>query len=543
MSSAAPEVEQARAAYEQRAWRRAFALLDAPEVRATLAADDHERRAVAAYLVGEDDAAADAWEAASRCAAASGDVATAARCAAWLGFASLLRDRVAYASGWFARARRLLDDAGVEAAASGYLLVPELLGALEAGEPTTALALAERASTIARRFDDDDLRALAGLGRGQALLAAGDLAAGTAALDEVMVAVTAGEVGPLTSGIVYCAVVLECMALLDLPRAAEWTAALTDWCDGQPDLVPYRGQCLVHRSQLHQASGAWPTALEAARAACERLADPPHPALGLARYQEAELHRLTGDLEAAEAGYQAASRLGHDPMPGLALLALARGDLGSAATGITRALEATVGHPSRALHLAAAVEVLHAVGDAAALRAVADELAALAARAPSPVLQALARQAGATAALSAGEPSGALADLRTAAAAWRSLRMPYEAARVALLLADACEAVGDRSTARLERANARATFSELGARVDLARLDASTAAPPAGVLSAREREVLAELAAGRTNRDIARRLSISEHTVGRHVEHIFAKLGVSSRAGATAYAYQHGLLR
>lgn len=63
-----------------------------------------------------------------------------------------------------------------------------------------------------------------------------------------------------------------------------------------------------------------------------------------------------------------------------------------------------------------------------------------------------------------------------------------------------------------------------------------------GGLTAREAEVLRLVAEGGTNKDIARTLVISEHTVARHLNNIFAKLGVGSRASATAYAYAHGLV-
>lgn len=121
--------------------------------------------------------------------------------------------------------------------------------------------------------------------------------------------------------------------------------------------------------------------------------------------------------------------------------------------------------------------------------------------------------------------------------------MPYEEARARLQVGLACRALGDTDAADLEIGAARTTFERLAARPDLARLDRLTAEgrPDAGVLTAREREVLRLVATGRTNRDIASVLVISEHTVGRHLQNIFAKLGLSSRAAATAYAYEHDL--
>lgn len=501
--------------------------------------------AVAAYLKGQDDVCEQAWEAAHRAALDAGDVAESARCAFWLALCLLLRGRMAQAGGWLGRAEALVTDADIECAASGYLLIPQLLRALDGGQPATARDLAVRATELGKRFDDADLRAFGVLGHGQALIAMGETVAGTARLDEVMTSVAAGEVGPVASGIVYCAVILECMAMFDLPRAAEWTDALTAWCDAQPGLVPYRGQCLVHRSQLQQASGKWPDAIATIEAACARLSDPPHPALGLAHYQEAELHRLVGDLDRAEAAYREASRHGHDPMPGLALLELARGDVEAAAAAVRRALSETQASAPRLALLAAAVEILRVAGDLSAAREAADELATRASSSSSIALGAMAAYATGAVLVESGDAGQGLGRLRDAARAWRSLRMPYESARTGALLARACDALGDRAAAQLELANAQETFAELGATPDLERLAGTTSVQPdaAGAgLSERERQVLVHLAAGRTNREIADVLVISQHTVRRHVENIFAKLGVTSRAAATAYAYQHGLL-
>jgi DNA-binding NarL/FixJ family response regulator len=535
-------LDRANAAFAARAWDEAFAAYLAAVDDGPLEAEDDERLAVAAYLVGDDDACERAWEAAHRAALGAGDRTCAARCACWLGLFLLMQGHMAKSNGWLARADRLIEEIG-ECTASGYRLVPELLAALGAGDPARARDLAVRAAVIGTRFDDPELRAFAGLGHGQALIAMGDSVTGTARLDEVMVSVVSGEVGPVTSGIVYCAVILECMALFDVARAAEWTAALSAWCDSQPALVPYRGQCLVHRSQLQQASGDWRTASSTVEEACRHLTDPPHPALGLARYQQAELHRLVGDFPRADEAYRLASRLGHDPMPGMALLELARGDTGVAAATIGRALEETQDAMRRPALLAAAIDILRTVGDVAGARAAADALVVLASASTSPLLAAMAAHGLGTVLVAEGDPGAALGELRAAARGWTSLRMPYEAARTAVAAGVACIALGDRTSSTLELDNARRTFAGLGARPDLERVAALTGATTAGAgLSEREREVLALLVVGRTNREIADALVISQHTVRRHVENIFAKLGVSSRAAATAHAYEHGLL-
>ena len=539
-------IERARAAFADRDWSAACAAFaEAVE----LSAADSEQRAVAAYLTGNDDVCERAWEAAHRAALEAGDVEDAARYAFWLGLCLMLRGQPAQAGGWLSKAHSLVDDTagggGGEMAASGYLLIPACLGALDGGDAAAARDLALRVIDVAKRCDDRDLLAFGLLGHGQALIALGDTGAGTARLDEVMVSVTGGEVGPITAGIVYCAVILECMALFDLQRAAEWTDALTDWCDAQPDLVPYRGQCLVHRSQLQMATGHWTDAIVTAEAACRRLTDPPHPALGLAYYQEGELHRLAGRFDEADAAYRQASRHGQDPVPGLALLEMARGELDASVATIRRARHES---PGPAV-LAAAADLLLASGDVAGARSAADELVALtSSTAASPVLRAMSSHAIGGVLLAEGDPGAALVELRKATRAWAALGMPYETGRTTALLASALAAMGDRTAAEIEFDNARAIFTDLGAGPDLRTLDESSSSPSpststsAAGLSVREREVLVQLASGKTNREIAAALHISQHTVGRHVENIFTKLDVTSRAAATARAYELGLV-
>jgi DNA-binding NarL/FixJ family response regulator len=540
---------RARAAFDRGAWAEACAAFAEANRDAPLGPGDHERHAVASYLTGADDDCERAFAAAHRTALDAGDPADAARCAVLLALCLALRGQMARAGGWLARAGALVEETG-DCPAAGYLLVPQLLGALDAGDAGTALDLSQQATRLGKRFGDGDLLTLGTLGQGQSLIRAGDAVAGLARFDEVMVAVTAGEVGPVVTGIAYCAAIIECLRLHELARAAEWTGALTAWCDAQPDLVPYQGQCLVHRSQLQQAVGNWPAARTMAEAAQLRLTDPPHPALGLAHYQLGELHRLTGELDGAEREYRTASRHGYDPMPGLALLELARGTADAAAASIRRALAETGGPIDRPSLLAAAVDIFRATGDFEGAQAAADELTDLAARRASEVLAAMAAHARGTVKLGGGDAVGGLAELRTAARVWQSLHLPYQAARTAVLVGLSCAALGDRTAADLELGNARDAFAALGARPDLERLAAltgETRPPPADAasvagLSAREREVLGHLAAGRTNREIAEVLVISQHTVRRHVESIFAKLGVTSRAAATSHAYEHGLL-
>jgi ATP/maltotriose-dependent transcriptional regulator MalT len=549
---AAP-VERGRAAFGRQAWREAFAAFSAAAAETPLDVTDQERLAISAYLVGEDDSSTQAWEAAHRAALRAGDPPRAARCAFWLALGLLLRGHPAQAGGWLTRVERLIEESGTDCSASGLLLIPAMLTSLGAGDPVTARDLAVRATALGDRFGDPDLRALGTLGHGQALIAMGELRAGVARLDEVMLSVTGDEVGPVTTGIVYCAVILECMQLYDLQRAAEWTGALSSWCDAQPDLAPYRGQCLVHRSQLQQSSGAWSDAISTAEAACDRLARPPHPALGLAYYQVADLHRLVGEVDRAEAEYREASRHGQNPMPGLALLQLARGADDQAVAGIRRALLEARDALQRPALLYAAVDIYLAAGDLLAARSAANELTSIAAGSSSHVLGAMAEHALGAVLVAEGDPVTALAELRSAGTSWQGLNIPYEAARTAVWRGTACGDLGDAATALVELGNARDTFAQLGATADLERVTAQlnrvTGKAPmtatrdvALLLSDRERQVLAEVATGKTNREVAQTLAISQHTVGRHLENIFTKLGVTTRAAAIAAAYERRLL-
>ena len=539
-------LERGRGHYRAGRWALGYESLESTPLDRR-APEDWERLAVCAYLTGRDEQSAAAWEAACSAHLRAGDPAEGARCAFWLAFGLLMCGEAARANGWFSRSRSLLEESGVgECPASGYLLIPPMLEALGSGDAAGARDMAVQVVGIGSRHRDTDLRVLGTLGHGQTLLALGQTTAGTAKLDEAMVAVAAGEVGPVATGIVYCAVIGECMSAFDLVRATEWTTALSAWCDAQPDLVPYRGQCLVHRSQLQQAHGDWGDAVDAAEAACRRLADPPHPALGMGYYQQGELHRLRGDFEEAAAAYVRARRAGHEPLPGIALLELARGASAAAAQMIRRALLEVRAVHERTRLLAAAVDILAAVDDVSGARSAADELAGLATGSSSTVLHALSEHARGAVLLADGDPAGALGHLRRAAAAWRQADLPYDLARTTVLVARCCSQLGDQASATLDVDLAVETFMRLGAQHDAVaarKLTAPSRSPGKGVnpLSEREREVLAQVAAGRTNREIAAALVISEHTVGRHLENIFAKLAVPSRAAAAAYGVERGL--
>ncbi|GAA4717588.1 helix-turn-helix transcriptional regulator [Phytohabitans rumicis] len=524
--------------FERRDWGRAYedlARLGTP------GAADLERLAIAAYLTGHDEESDDAWLRAHQEFLRLDDGARAARCAFWLAFGLMLRGEDVRAGGWLARAQRLLDEGGEgECAERGYLLVPVALGALDA-DPPAAYASFARAREIGARFGEPDLVAIGTLGCGEAMVRAGKTAEGVALLDEAMVAVTAGEVSPRIAGIVYCAVLLECHAVFDLRRAREWTVALTRWCDTQRDLVPFRGQCLVHRAQLMQLQGEWPDALDEARHACERLAD--RPAAAMAYYQLAEVHRLRGEFPVAEEAYREASRRGYRAQPGLALLRLAQGEAAVAAAAMRTVMDQAGDRITRSYLLSAHVEVMLAADDVPAARAAATELAELADDLDTPYVRAVSAHAAGAVCLAAGDAKAAVATLRRAWTLWRELDAPYDAARARVLIGLACRALGDHDGATLELDAAAWAFRKLGAAPDLSGVErlAVRATPPGGPLTPREVEVLRLVAAGKSNRVIAADLFLSEKTVARHVSNILGKLGLPSRSAATGYAYEHGL--
>jgi ATP/maltotriose-dependent transcriptional regulator MalT len=540
------DLELGRQAFARRAWADAHASLSASDRAAPLDVEDLERLATAASLIGRMDEYEALLERIHRVYLDAGDLLRAARAAGWLGMNLAIRGEVGPAGGWFGRAHRLVQAEQGEHVEHGYLLLPTAFQHLATGELDAAFAAAGEAAAVAQRFRDADLLALALQFQGLIRVEQGRLPEGLALLDEAMVGVTAGEVSPIVTGIVYCGVIACCEEAFDPRRALQWTNALTHWWEEQPQLVAFTGRCLTHRVGIMQLHGAWREALEAARLARERCEQAMNrAATGQALYQQGELHRLQGDVAAAEAAYREASRYGREPQPGLALLRLQQGDVDAAAAAIRRVVDEATQPMHRAGLLAAYAEIMLAFGDLEHGRSASRELAETAETSRSPMLSAIAAQIGGAVALAEDDARAALASLRHAAEFWQELDAPYETARVHVLRGMACRALGDDDSAALELDAARAVFAQLGATPDLARVNdligRSGTAETHG-LSARELEVLRLVATGKTNREIAEALVVSQHTVARHVQNICRKLGVSSRTAATAFAFEHQLV-
>jgi DNA-binding CsgD family transcriptional regulator len=538
-------VARGRDAQARRAWDEAYELLVTADGAAELAAEDLEDLATVAFMLGRENDVR-LLERAHHAHLATGEEIRAARCAFWIGITLADRGALGPASGWLARSERLL--ANRDCVEQGYLLVPLLLRQSASGELEAAHATALAAAEIAERFDDADLLALAVMSEGRVLLEQGRVEEGLARLDEAMVSVTADELSPHVTGLIYCSLIAGCHEVYDLRRAHEWTAALVSWCEEQPGLYVYTGECLVHRAEVLQHQGAWRDAREEAERARRRFAARPgssRRASAQAAYRQGELHRLLGEPAAAEAAFREANELGWEPQPGLSLLRLAQGDVAAAAAAIRRAVVETAEPLKRAGLLPAYVEIMLAEGQLEEARRACRELEECAAPVGSDMLSAVVAQARGAVALADGDASAALTESRRADRIWQELAAPYESARTRVLVGLACRQLGDEDAGERELEAARRVFHELGAAPDLARteqLSRRTASRPTGGLTARELEVVRLVATGRTNKAIADELVISEKTVARHVSNIFTKLRISSRSALTAHAYEHGLV-
>jgi len=540
------ELERGRESYRLRGWADGYRSLALADARTPLGPEDLELLARAAYLIALDDDCLHALERAHRAYLDSGEAVGAARCAFWLGFRLVALGEMGPATGWLARARRALERVERECVEHGYLQLPLVLQHLATGDYEAAYTTAVQAAEIGERFSEADLANYARHLQGRALLKLGRVDEGLALLDEAMVAVIAGELSPVVTGLIYCSVIEGCHQVYELRRAHEWTAALTHWCEQQPDLVTYTGSCLVHRAEILLLRGAWPDAIDEARRAMERVAQGADQlAAAGAFYLQGEGYRLLGRFDEAEDAYRQASQSGAEPQPGLALLRLAQGRTDVAAAAIHRVLGETSGRMERAKVLSAAIEILLAAGDIDDARNASRELQEIAEHHHAGMLTAMSAQAHGAVEVAKGDPQTALQALRRAEQAWQELEAPYEGARVRVLVARACRALGDDDSAALELQAARAVFERLGAAPDLARVDTlishASSHHPSG-LTPRELQVLRLVATGKTNRVIATELFLSEKTVERHVSSIFTKLDLASRAGATAYAYEHQLV-
>ena len=539
-------VKRGRECYGRRAWAAAHEALSRADQIAPLTAEDLDQLATAAYLIGRDVDYLTLLERAHHAHLAAGENLRAARSAFWLALRLLFRGEPARANGWRARTERLLDREERDCVEHGYLLLLVAQQHVGAGDWESAYANAAQAVAIGERFREADLVAAARHLQGRVRMQQGRVGEGLSLLDEAMVAVTANELSPLVTGLIYCSVIEGCDEVYALERAREWTSVLAEWCGEQPEMVAFTGVCRVHRAAILLLQGAWSGALEEAKCAGERCRVVNNRlAAAAALYLQGEVWRLRGDLAAAEEAYRSASEWGWEPQPGLALLRLAQTRTDAAAAAIRRVVSETTERSQRLRLLPAYVEIMLAIGDTEEARKASAEIEESTQSFDASVLRAMATHANGAIELAAGNPLAALTLLRRAWDEWQRLEAPYVAARVRMLLGLCCRALGDDDGALLELAGARAVFEQLGATPDVMQIAALTRPEPARGqhgLTSRELEVLRWVATGKSNRAIASQLFLSEKTIERHLSNIFNKLAVCSRSAATAYAYEHRLV-
>lgn len=537
-------LETARDASREQDWARAYDCFAAARELAPLAPDDLDALSGACWWLGRVDECLEAAEAAFRGYLDAERAGDAAMCAITNAVSLFLRGDEALGSGWLGRAQRLLEDLS-EQPAHGYLrYIVEVEGALGGADLDAVAAAARDVQQIGRRHHDGNLVAAGVVGEGRALLKRGAAERGLQLLDEAMIAVVSDDLDPEWAGNVYCHLMAACHEVADVARARDWTEATSRWLAQLPAAVLFTGICRVHRSQVLQVTGEWHRAEEEARRVVDDLDGIHVDSVAEAHYQIGEMRRLRGDFSGAEAAYGSARQLGRDPHPGLALTRLAQGNAEAAGNAIAAALEAVGGdRTARARLSPAQAEIALATHDLAVAERACADLEDAAARYGTSGLEAAALHWRGALMLAQGRASEALPSLRAACRRWHSVHATYDAARSCVLLGRAYQEVGDPEAAAAELASAKETFERLGATFnagEVAELTAGRTLPKG--LTERQAEVLALVARGRTNREVAQGLVLSEKTIARHLSNVFTKLGVSTRTEAAAFAFQHGLV-
>ncbi len=537
------ELRRARDSYERHEWVTAYRALSDLDDDA-LDASDFEALATTAYLLGRINDVVHALQRAHQISLDAGDLPGAVRAAYDLTIALWQAGETAVGNGWLNRAARLLEEFDGDAAERGYVYDAQLMSHVFKGEFSEAFDLAPRLSEYGHRFAEPDLIALGGNAEGRLMIYAGSVAEGLERMDEALAGVMAGEVGPVAAGRVYCSTVEACQEVSDLERAEEWTLALTRWCDAQPGLLAYTGQCATHRGQLLRLHGAFAEAVEELERAVERyVALDGGSAVGQAHYELGETFRQMGDLPSAERAFETAAVHGHPAQPGRSLLWLAQDRADDARAVIRRLLTERQDAVHRAQILPAAVEILAAAGDADEAASLAKELSGLGPRFGCTGLSAAGQHCLAVAALCGDDLGGSVHAAQRSLEIWTRLEAPYEVARTRVVLGRALRLLGDENSADGELKTALSEFTELGAAQDKRGVAALlSAGDRPGGLTAREVEVLRLVATGLSNTEIADELTLSEKTVARHLSNIFTKLGVASRTAAAAFAYRNDLL-
>ena len=472
MSQVADSLESARSAAGSHAWREAYDTYATANER-DLSPSDLERFADAAWWTGRLDQAISLRERSYAGYAAAGEKLNAARLALTLSWDQSGRGAFAVSHGWFANAERLLEGEP-ESVAHGLLALTRAVNALfAAGDLTAAITDFDLAAELGERFGDRNIQVLALVGKGRALVKAGEIDAGFALLDEGTAAATCGELQPYYTGLIYCITISSCQDLGDYRRAAEWTEAANRWCD-RLDVSGFPGACRIHRAEVMRLRGDWPGAEKQAIEACEELLDFDRFITAGGYYEIGEIRRRRGDFASAEEAYRTANELGRDPQPGLSLLRLAEGKVDAAVAGITRALDELEDPLSRLRRLPAQIDIAVAAGDLKTARGAAGELEQIVDAYKIGTQRAAAFDATVHYALgeiklAEGDSEGASRCLRRARDEWQGVGAPYETAHARMLLGVALRRQGDEHAATNELEAAEAVFERLGAKLDQER--------------------------------------------------------------------------
>ena len=539
--SSVQAISNARAAFAAHNWPLAYELLSDANSHTELSAEDLDALADTAWWLGRLDDSVAARERAYESHVKDGARDRAAMAALSVSLALGDRGDEALAAGWRARAYRLAEEEP-DSLTSGYLLGVDSDAAFHAGSLEECLDKAKEAQRIGEIHGDKTLIAFGLHLQGQGLVQQGHIAEGWARLDESMVAVAGRDLKPVWVGLMHCGMLLACEHLADPRRGWQWVETTEKWLADHPGAVLYSGVCRIHKVRFMQLRGIWPDAEAEAWRARDDLTGVHVYTAARCYYEIGEIKRLRGDYDEAQELYQKAHQHGWDPQPGLAQLRLAQGRIEAAAAGIRRALDGARDKPAAAALLPHRIEIALATGELDEAASGADRLGEIAEEFHSPGMLACAATARGAVFLARGDARAAVTELRDAIGAWLLLDCPYEVARARVLSAAGLQMLGDEDGATFELEAARKTFEDLGALPDCRRVTQLLRGDPRpGGLTEREIEVLRLIAAGRSNKEIASELVISERTVARHVSNIFTKVGVPSRAAAASFALKQGL--
>ncbi|MBI1723578.1 MAG: AAA family ATPase [Gemmatimonadetes bacterium] len=417
----------------------------------------------------------------------------------------------------------------------------------------------ERGLALARPRGDRAEEALALAELGHLAIRRAQIEAGAARLEKARSLAAVGSVALDRAFGVFQAGIRAFEAARDHRRALEWITAALRHAD-RHGVVGDAAICQAYRAAVDRRLGRLDRAAVDASAAVDRLRAAKRAELRESLRILGDIHRMRGEGDAARRCYDEAVELGErDAEVGRALVLLAEGRAGEAAQALSHALESrSADHRLFALRvLPFLVEASVRAGALAEARSALARLAKAAARTDFRSAGAALAHAWGLVHAAEGDTEGARAVLAEAAESWASLEQPFERARAETELAALLVASGDRDRgteygraalaefnrfgAALEAERARQTLRRAGVRVPR-RTPGHDAESAAHGLTLRERDVLAQVVSGATNRQIARALGISEKTAGVHVGHILEKLGCATRTQAASYAITERLV-